>query len=109
MDDLNAPSELATIVSPAIECPSNICLGPGPGNANAQGIEAVCSASCESNDDCEDGEIAHQDDPSDHRCKSGFACMWPTTIGNFACRSLCVCRDLFTDPEVGYRKHPACP
>ncbi len=97
------------IVSPAIECPSNICLGPGPGNANELGVEAVCSASCESNDDCEDGEIARPDDPSDHRCKSGFACMWPTTIGYFACRSLCVCRDLFPDPAIGYTKSPICP
>ena len=101
-----SPSNVVTIASPALECPSSMCLGPS--GTNAQGIGAVCTAGCVSNDDCDDGEIARPGDPSDHRCKNGFACMWPTTVGSFACRKLCVCRDLFAEPEGGFKEPVVC-
>lgn len=101
-----SPGGVVTIASPASECPSDICLGPT--DMNAEGVGAVCTAGCESNDDCEDNEIARKDDLSDRRCRSGFACMWPTTVGNFACRRLCVCRDLFAEPVGGFKEPPAC-
>jgi hypothetical protein len=106
-DNGYSPGDVVTIASPAVECPSGICLGPS--DTNTRAIGPVCTASCESNDDCADGEIARAGDPSDRRCRGGFACMWPTTVGNFACRKLCVCRDLFPEPDGGFRKPAVCP
>jgi len=98
----SAPGDIMTIASPALECPSGICVAPSGSSAG------LCSVACDSNDDCADGELARADDPSDPRCKSGFACMWPTTVGTFACRRLCVCRDLISEPAGGFKKPVVC-
>jgi hypothetical protein len=97
---------IVTIAGEVAACPSGICIGPA--DAGAAGTGAVCSASCESNDDCEDGERANKDDPADSRCRNGFVCMWPTTSGRFACRRLCVCRDLVTEPAGGFQEPAVC-
>ena len=91
---------------PAPECPSGICIGPV--GTSGQGTDAVCTAHCGSNDDC-DGEIADKNDPSDTRCKTGFVCMWPTTVGRLNCQKLCVCRDLVMEPSGGFKKPAVCP
>jgi len=98
--------QIVTVASPALECPSRMCLG---GSANGIATGGLCTAGCESSADCADGELGRLDDPSDTRCKSGFACMWPTTVGDFACQKLCVCRDLVGDPTGGFTKPAACP
>jgi hypothetical protein len=46
--------QIATISSPALECPSRICLLPG--NEKGTDTGPLCTASCEDNSDCEDGE-----------------------------------------------------
>jgi hypothetical protein len=87
------------------ECPSAVCVAAD----NARGTGALCSARCESNADCEDGEIANPNDPSDTRCKTGFACMWPTTVGRLHCQRLCVCRDLVvSEPPGGFQEPVVC-
>jgi len=74
-----------------------------------QGTGGLCTAGCGSNDECSDGEIANANDPADTRCKTGFACMWPTTVGTLQCKRLCVCRDLVGDPQGGFQKPAVCP
>ena len=86
------------------ECPSGICLAAD----NPQGTGPLCTAGCQSNDDC-DGELANPNDPSDTRCKSGFVCMWPTTVGTLNCQRLCACRDVVSEPAGGFRKPTVCP
>jgi len=98
--------QVMTISSPALECPSRICLLPG--NASAQGTGALCTAGCASDADCEDGETGNKSDPADTRCKNGFACMWPTTVGAFACQKMCVCRDFVGEPSGGFQKPASC-
>lgn len=100
--------QIVTVSSPALECPSRICLLPGQGD-NPQGTGALCTASCASDADCEDAESGRKNDPSDRRCENGFACMWPTTVGAFACQKMCVCRDFVGEPPGGFTKPATCP
>ena len=100
---------IATVSSPALECPSRICLLPGAETGNTQMTGPLCTATCESNEDCEDGETGPKNDPNDAHCENGFVCMWPTTVGNFACQRFCVCRDFVAEPPGGFRKPTVCP
>ena len=109
--------QIATVSSPALECPSHICLLPGAEKdprsaaqiaAMVSGTGPLCTASCESSEDCEDGEQANADNAADKRCRNGFACTWPTTVGNFACQRMCVCRDFFSEPPGGVKKPTVC-
>ena len=90
--------QIVTISSPALECPSRICVG----GADPTGTGGLCTAGCESDTEC-------QDAVSGSRCVTGFACAWPTTVGDFACQKLCVCRDLVPEPYGGFSKPAACP
>jgi hypothetical protein len=108
--------QISTVSSPALECPSHICLlagqtdprSPAQMAAGVSGTGALCTAPCESNEDCEDGERANPNDPGDKRCRGGFACLWPTTVGSFACQKLCVCSDFVSGPPDSSRKPPSC-
>jgi hypothetical protein len=76
------------VSSPALECPSRLCLLQplNAGNdAGTQGARATCTASCDTNDDC-DPETTSQ-------CHSGFVCAVAVQAGNFCCRKLCICRE----------------
>jgi hypothetical protein len=109
--------QIATASSPALECPSHICLLPGADTdprspaqrtAAVSGTGPLCTAGCESSEDCADGETGDADNPADKRCRGGFVCMWPMTVGNFACQKLCVCTDFVTVPKGGFQKPAAC-
>lgn len=94
------------VSSPALECPSRLCLLQPPnastgnvGQATDGGIyRATCTASCQHNSDCEAETKAY--------CKEGFVCAVATQAGPFCCKKLCVCRgDLVegvnVDPDGG--------
>jgi hypothetical protein len=108
---------IATVSSPALECPSHICLLPGAEKdprsaaqmmAGVAGTGPLCTATCESNEDCETEEIADANNAADKRCRGGFACAWPTTVGNFACQRMCVCTDFVTPPIGGFKQPSVC-
>jgi hypothetical protein len=108
---------IAILASPALECPSRICLLPGAEKdphsaaqaaAGLPGTGPLCTASCEENADCEDGETGDANNPADRRCRTGFACTWPTTVGDFRCQRLCVCRDFVFEPPGGFVKPTVC-
>jgi hypothetical protein len=110
-----ASGQIATASSPALECPSHICLLPGGDKdprspaqkeAGVSGTGPLCTAGCTSNEDCADGE--RSTGPADHRCRGGFVCMWPMTVGAFACQKLCVCTDFFTVPPGGFQEPAVC-
>ena len=105
-----------TITSPALQCPSRICILPqadhDPRSAkqiddHRDGTTSLCTASCSGDGDCA-GEGADKNDSTDQRCRGGFTCMWPTTVGPFCCQKMCVCRDFVTPPENGWTKPPIC-
>jgi hypothetical protein len=105
-----------TIATPALQCPSRICILPqaqkDPRSVKQiqemkEGTTSLCTATCSSDGDCS-GEGGDPNDSSDQRCRSGFTCMWPTTVGPFCCQKMCVCRDFVTPPESGWPKPPIC-
>jgi len=83
----------ATFNGQAVECPTRICLLPSM--QMTTNTTALCTAGCSSDDDCSDGEVST--DKASKQCKTGFACIVPTTVGAFCCEHMCVCKD-FIDP-----------
>jgi hypothetical protein len=100
------------ISSPALECPSRLCLiqpanastgntGAGDGGA---AYRATCTAGCNSNSDCSPETNAQCQDAAGNPL--GFVCAVATTGGPFCCRKICICRgDLVqgvnVDPDGG--------
>jgi hypothetical protein len=78
------------ITSPALECPSRLCLIQPPNASSGStdtdgGSRATCSALCGSDDDCSAETTQF--------CKAGFVCAVATITGKYCCRKMCVCRD----------------
>jgi hypothetical protein len=96
---------ITTLASPSLECPSRICLLPGAEQA-AGGTGPLCTAPCASDSDCADAETDAA--PGGPRCKHGFGCAWPTTVGAFACQRMCVCLDFVQEPPGGFTEPAAC-
>jgi hypothetical protein len=82
------------VSSPALECPSRLCLLQ-PANASTgqtgqtQGgdggtFRATCTAECQHDNDCSPETNMY--------CKEGFACAVATQAGPFCCKKLCICR-----------------
>jgi hypothetical protein len=91
----------ATINSQAVECPSRICLQPAKESSVAT-AGGLCTASCSSDDDCSDGQTSTSAD----QCHTGFACLVATTVGDFCCQRLCVCRDFVDQSNPSWQKTP---
>lgn len=72
------------ISSPALECPSRLCLIQPTGGTDG-GARATCTAACDDNGDCEAETTAF--------CQAGFVCAVASQAGPFCCRKMCVCRD----------------
>jgi len=91
----------------APECASKTCLLPGadrdPGNTGP-----LCTSGCNTDADCAGGLQGDRSDQTDHRCKTGFACMVPTTVGDFCCEKMCVCRDYVVEPQGGFQAPAVC-
>jgi hypothetical protein len=96
-DDGGTTSGTATNVTfngGALECPSRICVLPPVMAVTDTG--SLCTADCNSDDDCSDGEQGPKGDTTDHRCESGFACLVATDTGPFCCRKFCLCKDFYS-------------
>ena len=99
----NQPVKGTQISSPALECPSRLCLIENPSvssgdvsQGNDGGVfRATCTATCNSDGDC----TAETKD----YCKDGFVCAVAAPTGPFRCTKLCICRD---DLESGFNKDP---
>jgi hypothetical protein len=104
-DDGGAPpgGTTSTINPEALECPSRICLLP-PNQTNVN-VKSLCTDFCSSDDDCSDGETGSM---SSMLCTQGFACVVATTVGDFCCRSMCVCKDFILDLKTARNKPAAC-
>ena len=81
-------SEGVTISTPALDCAGGLCLQVGSG-------PALCSAECGSDDDCVSNVPAGAG-----TCPGGFTCTAATSLGRYACRRLCVCRDSLPAPPL---------
>ena len=96
-----------SVISPAPACASHVCLLP-PAEADPRGTGPLCTSSCTTNADCEDGLTGVRANPNDTRCKNGFVCATPTTVGAFCCQRMCVCRDFVAEPPGGFQTPAAC-
>jgi hypothetical protein len=92
----------ATINGQAVECPTRICLKPAADKTT--NTTSLCTAGCSSDDDCSDGETTSNQ--ASAQCKTGFACLVATTVGNFCCERMCVCKDFVDTSLPGYNKTP---
>jgi hypothetical protein len=94
------------ISSPALECPSRLCLLQPPNASTGQTgqgsdggtFRATCTATCNNDGDC--------DAETKEFCKAGFNCAVATQAGPFCCKKVCICKtDLVegvnVDPDGG--------
>jgi hypothetical protein len=91
----------ATFNGQAVECPTRICVLPAA--EKTTNTTSLCSAFCSSDDDC-DGETGNS---SSAQCKSGFACVYPTTVGSFCCQKMCICKDFIDTSNKTFHDKPA--
>jgi hypothetical protein len=74
------------LASPALECPSRVCL-------HAQGSDAdMCTARCTTAADCVNASAS--------ACTSGFVCQVVVNVGPFACQPFCVCASTPIQPPA---------
>jgi len=105
--DAGAAGTSATINPEALECPSRVCLLPGM--ERSTDTQSLCTKDCESDDDCSDAETGPKGNATDHHCETGFACVIPTTVGDFCCRRMCACKDFLNiNPAIGYVPPASC-
>jgi hypothetical protein len=92
------PSEVV-VASPSLDCVTRTCLRVPlsrelpPGSSYPSGNNGLCTAECESADDCER--------VPESPCKTGFTCGVAVTVGPFCCRNFCICKDYVVVPENG--------
>ncbi len=105
--DLGADTPAATevvVASPSLDCVSRTCLRVPlgrelpPGSSFPAGNNGLCTAECESDDDC--------DRVPESPCILGFTCGVAVTVGPFCCRKFCICKDYVVVPESGQLTTP---
>src|SRR5687767_4698550 len=58
----------------ALECPTRICVQPATHPQNPEtDTQALCTAECSTNEDCEEAEGRNKSKTGDFRCQTGFA------------------------------------
>ena len=90
----DAGPQQAVYNNQAPECPSGLCLKPVQQVAVAQVVDtaAYCASQCLTDNDCA-GATRDPNDPSDKRCRSGYACGVAFVVGPLCCKKLCLCKD----------------
>jgi hypothetical protein len=95
--------QTATFNGQAVECPTRICLLPSM-QGGTTNTTSLCTAGCSSDDDCAGGETTS--DMNSKQCKKGFVCIIASTVGNFCCEHMCVCKDFVDTTQPGFNKMP---
>lgn len=91
----SAESSEAVVNTAASECSSRICLKPAQSPTKSQmspPTGGTCTIACDSDADCM-GEARDATNSADTRCKAGFVCGMPLSVGPLCCQKLCMCRD----------------
>jgi len=70
------------------------------GSRYVDGDQGLCTAACETNDDCER--------VPESPCRTGFTCAIPVTVGPFCCRKMCMCKDYLAIPGGGLPTPATC-
>jgi hypothetical protein len=95
----------AAIGSPALECPSRLCLQVPlevPPEALPEGsVHApLCTAECAIDADCQGAP--------ESPCQTSFTCAIPVVVGPFCCTPMCICKDYLDIPPGGTPVPEAC-
>lgn len=61
---------------------------------------SMCSKTCGSNEDCQDGGLGKQVLAKESECEQGFSCVQIQKLGEFCCEKLCVCNDDLSQGSV---------
>lgn len=61
---------------------------------------SMCSRTCSTDADCEDGGIGKKVLAKESTCESGFKCAPIQKLGEFCCQKLCVCADDLSEGTV---------
>ena len=78
------------VSSPALECPSRICLlqppnaSTGGGTQDGGSFRAMCPQLCQQDSDCGEETRVY--------CTAGSVCAIATDTGSFCCKKLCICK-----------------
>lgn len=81
-----AADDPTSLASPALECPTGLCL-------HVEGaLPDLCTADCDEPADCLGATGA--------ACEGEYLCVAPIALGPFACRTVCVCDSAV--PEGGF-------
>jgi hypothetical protein len=84
-----ADAGVSTLLSsPALECPTRLCLVEAPHPGTTDPLRATCTSTCQSDQDCMDAVAGNS---SDGLCSTDFVCAVATTVGASKCRTFCVC------------------
>jgi hypothetical protein len=103
------------VASPALECPSRLCLlQPTITNAGGQPLQSVratCTAGCATDADCDAETQALCTD--NNGVQHNYVCAVVTAVGTFCCKKLCMCPlDLQANfnkaPDGGVQTPPEC-
>lgn len=65
---------------------------------------SMCSKTCGSDNDCEDGGITKKVLAKESNCKANFKCVQIQKLGEFCCQKLCVCSDDLSQGTVDMLK-----
>ena len=85
-------------VNPAPDCPTRLCMVTAPPSTITSGATghttelAICTTSCDTNDDC----ATSSDFTSDKTRCTKYVCGVPSVVpgqDNFCCQKLCMCQD----------------
>jgi hypothetical protein len=102
VDAGSSPPDMTVINPVALECNSRICLAATPNTSNVMNSDymkelPVCTARCDTDDDCNGGLVSKTDM---RLCHSSFKCAVATEIGPFCCLKLCICADYLQPPII---------
>ena len=92
-----------------MSCASSVCLRPA--QQRTTNTAPLCTQGCDTDLDCQGGQLRDQSDPQDLRCLSGFSCEVPIpdlSGVSLSCKKVCVCRDFLSGPTA-HLKAEGCP
>jgi len=91
--DAGIPGGGSQFSTPALECPTRICLIQG--DQSGAFTRSTCTAQCETDSDCANAVLS--DPGSDKRdpllCPTHYKCTVVNTVGSYKCKKFCVCHD----------------
>jgi len=104
-----APPTSTLVGVDVMACVSSVCIRPAL--QLTTNTAPLCTQGCDTDLDCQGGQLRDQSDPQDLRCNSGFSCEIP--IPNLpgvalSCQKVCVCRD-FLGNSTAHTKPDSCP